>query len=97
LDVGYILKCSESEGLSLFYFILTLFWIIVAMSSTIYNLWLKQDQCLYLQRMILIFPIFKLAHVVMITTNIQICENQEQWETANKYLIMGIISFQTLA
>lgn len=49
-----------------------------------------------LQKVILAFPIFKALHSIIITANIALCHDQEMWETANKYLIMGLISFETL-
>jgi len=96
IDLGFILKCSDSGTLSFFYICLSLVWVLMALASSVWNLWIKQEQCLYLQRMIVIFPVFKSIHVMIIATNIQLCENQVESETANKYLIMGLISFQTL-
>lgn len=64
--------------------------------SGLWNLWLKQRHCLYLQQLIMILPILKTLHTLFITVNIALCFDQVKWETANKYLIMGIISFETL-
>jgi hypothetical protein len=44
----------------------------------------------------LVFPVLKTLHTVVITVNLALCADQELWETANKYLIMGLISFETL-
>jgi len=44
----------------------------------------------------MILPILKTLHTLFITVNIALCFDQVKWETANKYLIMGIISFETL-
>lgn len=46
--------------------------------------------------MMIVFPILKTLHTLVITANIGLCKDQETWETANKYLIMGLISFETL-
>jgi hypothetical protein len=50
----------------------------------------------FIQQIFMIFPILKTLHTLVIATNIALCENQELWETANKYMIMGLISFETL-
>ena len=64
--------------------------------SALWNLWWKERHSLYLQQIVMIFPILKTLHTLFITANIALCADQFKWETANKYLIMGLISFETL-
>lgn len=71
-------------------------WMLVLAASAFWNLWYKERHSLYLQQIIMIFPILKTLHTLFITMNIALCYDQLKWETANKYLIMGLISFETL-
>ena len=71
-------------------------WMFVLATSAFWNLWWKERHSLYLQQIVMILPILKTLHTMFITVNIALCYDQLKWETANKYLIMGLISFETL-
>lgn len=60
-----------------------------------WNFWFRSEQAMPLQKIIVAFPMFKTIHVAIITINIGIC-HETNWDTANKYFIMGLISIQTL-
>ena len=44
----------------------------------------------------LIFPVFKTIHTIIVAANISLCTTEGIFEITNKYLVMGIISFETL-
>ena len=46
--------------------------------------------------MLLVFPVLKTLYTLIITANLGLCNDTYTWEIANKYLIMGLISFRTL-
>ena len=64
--------------------------------TSFWNLWYKERHSKYLQKLLMVFPVLKTLHTLIITANVGLCNDQETWETANKYLIMGLISFETL-
>ena len=64
--------------------------------SSFWTLWHKEREAHYLQKLLLAFPVLKTLHTLIITANVSLCNDQETWETANRYLIMGLISFETL-
>lgn len=69
---------------------------IVCCVFSFWTLHYKERQALFLQKILLAFPTLKALHTLIVTTNIALCSDQELWETANKYMIMGLISFETL-
>ena len=65
-------------------------------ATALWNVWYKERQALFIQRIIPVFPMLKMMHTLAIATNITLCADQEYWETINKYLLMSLISFETL-
>ena len=71
-------------------------WALVTVGSFAWTYHFKPDYAMYLQRLILIFPVFKTIHTLIVAVNVTICKEEEIWDITNKYLVMGIISFETL-
>lgn len=84
---------------------MSLGWLGVLAMAAFWNLWYKERQAEYLQRMIMGLPILKTLYILCVTANVALCKYEGDsgdpeaglWvETANKYLIMTMISLETL-
>ena len=96
IDVSYILKCSQAKNLDLFYVTMLILSLSVCLVTVFWNFWFRARYAMKIHSLIVLFPILKTVHTAIVTINIAICHDQLYWDSINKYLIMGLISFSTI-